>query len=926
MKKALYLLILPVFLLLAGCSRPASEPAASPPAGEAWYEELPWEEDWSCLTLSDFELEPEGGKAALRELLSARDWTLAEEEAKLPDDLHTVRLWAGEAEPQWFSILESGEVWRQGKVWRPVGEGAGERFLRAWLELRDRGDCTTFPPPLTYSWGEAALTARMAGVYSWRYVTRAGQVRLAQPYETAYDSVPWLDGTYPILRAEGDVTLSFSGREPDALSLFAFSALGSVPVEVRDGSFLPFAGANAYLLTCSWDRTKQGGSGEGAYILLIEGAETCAPQGDAEELALTVTAADAYGCVFTLETRCGEANRRFEYATESKYALLRRNEAGGWEWVKPVRRSQNTYSAALKPGLSRTDAWDWSYVCGPLPPGEYSLLIWGDLAPGPAAGSAVTVRGTFTLEDNEPEGPGPRTLCPCPEWLEESLYSRELKSSGHRWMQVLTGQQEGWAAERDFSLFRLTAEGELLYVPPEYNLSGDLLNWTPVLHPGRTVTFEVELAARYGRLESGQYVLRRRLIRLGEEDPEDMSTLMLPDRRLLPEERLRYVDTEFTLYTLRDVPFAVDPLDSLRDFDSLSTTVLVSTAGSSFSAAGCTLRLKNVDANLWYDVSYESDYYSLYANYQLEWYPAAHTRYGAHGLIWRTLAPGETQELNIDFTLCFGELAPGDYRLVIACRALPYAEEPEKPEGFITVSFRILEDGGGVPAEAEEALHLVGIYLTGGLRDREGGNVRLRVSDLYSRRWDREIREDRLRLTVWQDRDLARAEALLGNYGCVDILRGEDPALQPSPVTEENLGSRGTLSVAPAETWSSVQEPGEPPVLWEYSFTFAREGTGMQTLSVDSVFHVEVLEEGRWFAFTTTREYPPPDFYISERFFEIRGMPGQTVSLGRNVSRLLDLSEVYGEFDPAKEYRVVLRMWEDLRNKEYYTCPLPLWG
>ena len=55
-------------------------------------------------------------------------------------------------------------------------------------------------------------------------------------------------------------------------------------------------------------------------------------------------------------------------------------------------------------------------------------------------------------------------------------------------------------------------------------------------------------------------------------------------------------------------------------------------------------------------------------------------------------------------------------------------------------------------------------------------------------------------------------------------------------------------------------------------------------------------------------------------------MPGQTVSLGRNVSRLLDLSEVYGEFDPAKEYRVVLRMWEDLRNKEYYTCPLPLWG
>ena len=40
---------------------------------------------------------------------------------------------------------------------------------------------------------------------------------------------------------------------------------------------------------------------------------------------------------------------------------------------------------------------------------------------------------------------------------------------------------------------------------------------------------------------------------------------------------------------------------------------------------------------------------------------------------------------------------------------------------------------------------------------------------------------------------------------------------------------------------------------------------------------------------------------------------------------MMNLSLVYGEFDPAKEYRVVLQIWEDVQDKEYYTCPLPLW-
>ncbi|MBR5701416.1 MAG: hypothetical protein IKX47_03030, partial [Oscillospiraceae bacterium] len=334
---------------------------------------------------------------------------------------------------------------------------------------------------------------------------------------------------------------------------------------------------------------------------------------------------------------------------------------------------------------------------------------------------------------------------------------------------------------------------------------------------------------------------------------------------------------------------------------------------SSFSSAGCTLRLKNADANEWYDVFYESDYYYLYFNHKLEWFPAAHTRYGAHGLIWKTLAPGETQELNISFSHYFGELPSGSYRLVIACQALPYDEEVEKTDSFITVPFRILEDGSGVLEEAEEAKQLVFLYINGGLGNRDGRIVRVKA---WAWRWDLKTEEDRLRLTVWRDRDLEQAEALLGDYGCVDILRGEDPALKPSPVTEENLGSRGTLSITPYPNIYSL------PV-WIYSFTFSGEGSGTQTLNVDLCFHIEVLEGGRWLSMSTTMDQST--FEMSDGVYQIQGQPGETVSFGTNYSRLLNLSLVYGEFDPAKEYRVVLQIWEDPQNKEYYTCSLPLW-
>ena len=112
-------------------------------------------------------------------------------------------------------------------------------------------------------------------------------------------------------------------------------------------------------------------------------------------------------------------------------------------------------------------------------------------------------------------------------------------------------------------------------------------------------------------------------------------------------------------------------------------------------------------------------------------------------------------------------------------------------------------------------------------------------------------------------------------------------------------------------------------MIWVYSFTFSGEGNGTQTLNVDSWFHIEVLEGGQWLSMSTTMDQST--FELFERVYQIQGRPGGTVSFGMNNSRLMNLSLVYGEFDPAKEYRVVLQIWEDPQDKEYYTCPLPLW-
>ena len=365
------------------------------------------------------------------------------------------------------------------------------------------------PPKLTLISGEEKSEAVLDAA-DWTCRTEEGEEipyahtgisRTHFFYETDWYSL----GT-TVLYARGEARLSFDGPEPDSVKLFAFTALGMLPLECRDGRFTPLAGANAYALTGTWDRGKTGGGGGCRYILLIEGAETNEPDTtEPEELRLTVTRADGYGCAFTLENL---GSRPFVPAPMSEngdlFALLRRTSAGGWEWVQPIRRpmaSMTSFAAGLDKGESRSCAWDWSYACGILPAGEYRLLLRGTLGRG-AAKELVYLRGDFTLTDAEPESSGPSTLCPCPRWLEVSLYSRELNGSGHRWMQTLTPEKEGWATEQDFSLFRLTKEGELEFIPPEYNFP-EYLNRTTILRPGKTASFEVELAARSGGWKTG---------------------------------------------------------------------------------------------------------------------------------------------------------------------------------------------------------------------------------------------------------------------------------------------------------------------------------------------------------------------------------------------------------------------------------------
>lgn len=550
------------------------------------------------------------------------------------------------------------------------------------------------PPLPICSGGTEACEAILDLTWSWHYVDDEGKNHDFESSGPSPQLTDWLDGTYPILRAEGEVRLSFPCRMPDHMSLAAFSPKGAIPVELREGSFTPYAGANAYLLSVSWKRGKPLTRSEARYILLVEGTGPAQLPETESGISLTLLEADAQGCTFTLEN---QREKEFFLASRTDgmfyagyYSLFRRTGSGTWEWLKPRRFPMEsvTYWPA---GSSRTAELDWSWSQGTLEPGEYAVLFTGGLLSRmSSADNRIYLTAFFTLgQDELPEPPGPLTLCEAPEGLSSALEQR----SPHRWTQAITSTGEiPCAVDRNAFLFRLEETGTLTYIRPEYTLpSGP--NSPLLLSRAGIQQADVELAAVYGELESGDYVLRRRVYLM--ESPVLLDVVLVRSRRI-PSDRIVYLDTGFTLSApLSDVPLNVDPCPLPFYADPTSDPDLpVSAAGSVFDAHGCRLQLENrgeQPVGLSYD-------YVLFFLWEEEWLPLENNEPGwtARFSEQGPLQPGDSLELTGVFSHYYDPLEPGTYRLVMRAGYLDGDGDRYNKTTRLTADFTILGDGTGI--------------------------------------------------------------------------------------------------------------------------------------------------------------------------------------------------------------------------------------
>ena len=635
---------------------------------------------------------------------------------------------------------------------------------------------------------------------------------------------------------------------------------------------------------------------------------------ETEELRLTVTEADGYGCAFTLENLGARPYHPQAMSDpEGPYALLRRGAGEAWERLEPIRRSPDGYTRGLNKGETWTGAWDWSYTYGVLPAGNYALILRGTLGRG-VAKEAVYLLGTFTLTGAEPEVPGPPILSEMPEVVENSLD----RCSDHRWVQILSPSESRWLAETDYSLLRRTVTGEndytLEYIPPKYRLP-DALNDSKRLLYGWSAAFDVDLAAQYGELPAGTYVLRRRFLHLTEEEL-DAGVEQTRSWRLIPEDRVMYGDTVFTLgRDLMEVPRGVDPVDERTPpYTGQGSSQLISTAGSVFTSEGADLRLQSLTPLRGYNLGVESDYFYLYFQYRGEWYPVEQQCRNSHGLMARFLVPGETGELSFDFTSRYGTLEPGVYRLLLSCISEPYSEDA----GYIVCQFRINEDGSGQWQGLDEAEALVKLY----------SKQRLSLYDLplegdwfyvpgptwsrdpYVESWGLERQGDQLTVTVWRERDYRQALALLGSNPEVEIVKRETPFTTPSPVREWNSGT-GVLAAALLEQESPVLDPEGT---WVLSLTW--EGEETAELLPDAIWCVYLEEYDP--AGETWRRLPMTENFVRLAFgwgFTVPLEPGKPVNV-----YLASLAWYKADLSREKEYRFAL----NVDGLGWFTCLLPL--
>ena len=677
-------------------ARVGEETALPRAASSLWLEELPWDEDWTCLLLAGWELEPKAGKEALHTLLYNYNWLLIDPEAESREAAFYDVDRAGTAlfylpQEEWLSLrlTEDGNLLWNGTLRRPLGEGAGERLLREFNALAETGVSTTSPPRLSLSSGAETVPANLHGTYSWLHITRMGRSMGCESDGVA--DFDWIGAGCPILEAEGPVILDFAGEAPDRMSLSVYADYGSAPLALTDSGFTPLAGLHTYSLGCTWEREEPnapGGSGSCAYILLIEGAEDLGPEpGDPGGLTLTLREADAWGCAFSLEKR-GQGTCE---PTRSLYTLLRRTDAGGWDWVEPIRPPHEGSRFSMTGDVKNENlAWEWSYAYGVLSPGEYRLQLGWTYG---REKELWLVSADFTVTDRSPELPGPLTLCETPEGLECSLE----QLSPHRWVQTLRleGEGYGWRVDRDFDLFRMSENGTLTFIPPAYRLPAGL-NEPFLRRMGWDMRLEADLAARYVDLEAGTYVIRRRALYLSEtEDLYRDEGLLQTFRswRLARGERIEYLDAVLTLDAALSAPaLEAEPLDPFL-YIGEALTFPVSTEEDWYSSKQAHVMLKTpVYADFPYDLVYNPKDYGLYFLEGNEWLPLKRQNYYRLRSLDEVLQePGSTREEYISYDAVYADLEPGTYRLVLPASAIPRKEGLEETKGFIVIQFRRTE-------------------------------------------------------------------------------------------------------------------------------------------------------------------------------------------------------------------------------------------